>query len=760
MTTPLDALVAALREAASYNAAAEASPEAVVWCDANSDFLSLMPALRERLPELLTYGDFNLADRTGPAVWLRAATVGAIAGVNWPAGLTPIIYLPGVGREILKGAEDCPLLLQPLVWFTVGGSLFGHVNGKDWTLRAFLVSERGALRLRINDDASTRSALTASATRFFSRPIDELKSNTWDADQFNSLLAPDLDADMLDWIDGQLNEAADPVRFQAFANLSAKQLDFDPRKLGIPDAVRRLTKRDGRWRQVWARFEGATGYEGVVSALALQEPTSLFDHEENPDAYPKLNTKGETKLRQDLLSLSDLSPEAAKAQIMALEDEHSWRRKTIWARRGEAPLAQALSQLAVVAAAKPMPPHDGQALARTYVDQGSAIDWAAMQALAAAPRQIDREAVTSAIRAIYLPWLEEGAVALQELLKTGKLKLALPPSSPPNATTILFVDGFRMDLARELERRLIGQGLNVALSWSWSGFPTVTATCKPMVTPVAHLLSGPSQTSDVLPLTPDGKAASKSVLYKLMKNQGWETDSALLPDQKLWTETADFDEEGHALGAKLADRLDAGIRDTADAVMQLVRSGRKVRIVTDHGWLLMPGGLPVAALDAGLTEANGKRTRCAMVKSRAETSYLQLPWTWSDQVYVAAATGARSFYAAYEYAHGGISPQECILPVMDISGSASSSDVSITEARWEGLRLRITVVGGADLRADVRLGLETAGISLAKGGRVLDEHGKTSVLISDDHEDEAASIVILDDHDRVVAHRTTKVGGE
>jgi hypothetical protein len=758
--TPLDALTAALRDAASYNASAEAAPETVVWCDANSEFVSLIPALRERLPELLTYGDYNFAERTGPAVWLRAATAGAIDGVTWPEDLTPIIYLPGVAREILKGAEDCPPPLQPLVWFTVAGSLFGHVNGKDWTLRAFLVSERGALRLRVNDDAATRAALGAAATRLFSRPVDELKNKIWDADQFNSLLAPDLDAEMLDWIDGQLNETAEPARFQAFANLSAKQLDFDPRKLCIPDAARRLTKRDGRWRQVWARFEVATGYEGVVSALAMQEPTGLFDHEDNPDAYPKLNTKGEAKLRQDLLSLSDLSLEAARAQIMALEDEHSWRRKTIWARRGEAPLAQALFHLVVVAAAKPLPPHDGPALARAYVDQGSAVDWAAMQALAAAPRQIDREAVAAAIRAIYLPWLDEGAVALQELLNTGKLKLAPPPSSPSDATTILFVDGFRMDLARELEKRLTAQSLTVALSWSWSGFPTVTATCKPMVTPVAHLLSGPSQTSDVLPLAPDGKAASKSVLYKLMKSQGWETDNALLPNQKLWTETADFDEEGHALGAKLAERVDAGIRDTADVVMQLVRNGRKVRIVTDHGWLLMPGGLPVAALDAGLTEANGKRTRCAMVKSRAETSYLQLPWTWNDEVYVAAATGARSFYAAYEYAHGGISPQECILPVMDISGSASSNDVSITEARWEGLRLRIAVVGGADLRADVRLGLETAGTSLAKGGRVLDEHGKTSVLLSDDHEGEAASIVILDDHDRVVAYQTTKVGGK
>ena len=202
MTTPLDALVAALRDAASYNAAAEAPPEAVVWCDANREFAPLLPALRERLPELLTYGDFDLETRTGPAIWLRAATVGAVSSISWPKDVIPIIYLPGVGRETLKGAEDCPALLQPLVWFTVAGSFFGHVNGKDWTLRGFLAAERGSLKLSIADDAATRAALAHAALRFCTRPVEGLRGKRWDADQLNVLLAPDLAADMLDWIDG------------------------------------------------------------------------------------------------------------------------------------------------------------------------------------------------------------------------------------------------------------------------------------------------------------------------------------------------------------------------------------------------------------------------------------------------------------------------------------------------------------------------------------------------------------------------------
>jgi hypothetical protein len=73
------------------------------------------------------------------------------------------------------------------------------------------------------------------------------------------------------------------------------------------------------------------------------------------------------------------------------------------------------------------------------------------------------------------------------------------------------------------------------------------------------LLRGLSTTDDVAPVSPEGKPATKPVLFKLMQADGWETDNALLPGGKLWAETGRFDEEGHALGARLAERLSAGI---------------------------------------------------------------------------------------------------------------------------------------------------------------------------------------------------------
>lgn len=758
MTTPLDALVAALHDAATYNPGAEVAPEVVLWCDPNQEFVSLIPALRERLPELLTYGDHDPAARSGPAVWLRAVTARALPAVPLPDGTTPIVYLPGVGREVLKGAEDCPTLLQPLVWFTVAGNLFGHVNGKDWTLRAFLTSDRGSLKLNIADDASTRMALSHAALRFCNKPMEELKGKRWDADALNSLLAPDLAADMLDWMDGMFDATADPARFTAFASIAEKQLKFDPRKLSTQDAAKRLAQGEGKWAEVWSRFAAGTGYGGVVGLLGAEEPATLF---ENPKAYPKQNVKGETELRDGLSKLADLSPADARNRILELDEKHAWRRETVWAKRGEAPLAQALSSLAEVASAKSLPGHDGNAIAESYVESGAAVDSAAMRALAAASRDVDRNAVSVALRAVYLPWLEEGANALQELIRTGGVKLAEPRAPGAGSTTILFVDGLRMDLAQELARLLGTEGLNVDLSWTWSGFPTVTATCKALVSPVASLLDGPSTTSDALPVNSEGKPATKPVLYKLLEEQGWETGNSLLADSKLWAEAGRFDEDGHALGARLAGQLAAGIRDVADCVMQLARSGRNVRIVTDHGWLLMPGGLPKAALETGLAEPQGKRTRCAMVKPKAQTTYLQIPWTWNNEVFVATATGAHSFFAGQEYAHGGVSPQECILPVLDVATTgAQKRDVADLRARWEGLRLRVEAPGATDLHVDLRLGAETSGPSLIKGGRVLDDKGKTSFLVGDDNEGQTACLVLLDDDGRILAHRMLTVGGE
>jgi hypothetical protein len=549
-------------------------------------------------------------------IGLRAAAGRHISGLEWPQDEPALIYLPDCGREMLRGAGACTQDLAPPVWFAVAGNFFGQPKqAGDWTLRGFLAAQGSPIGLDIPEDKATRQALARGAKRLFAEPITELKERRLDATALNMLLVPDLDADMLRWIDGGLTPETDPERFAAFSALSAKQLGFDPRKRSPQDAAARLAKREKRWAKIWDRFEYANGaYDGVVERLRLEEPPeqqSIFEH---ADTYPAVVARGEIELRKALAALAGAASEKAAAKLLELEAQHGWRRETVWAGRGEARLAQALEHLAVVAGAPSIAVHDAAVLAEAYLAKGWKIDWAAMEALDIARTGADRAAVTAALRAVYLPWLDTGAVALQKLVADGKVPFAEPkkPPAPPARAVLLFVDGLRMDLAQQLAAVLRATGAEVAAGFVWSGFPIVTATCKPLVSPAAGLLAAMGE--GLVPCF-QGKPAQKPVLLKAVEATGWATAESLLTDEPLWGEIGRFDERGHALGADLATQAADLLQEVAEIVLRLARQGRKVRIVTDHGWLLMPGGLDQARLVAGLTVAGGKGHRVATLKS-------------------------------------------------------------------------------------------------------------------------------------------------
>jgi hypothetical protein len=184
------------------------------------------------------------------------------------------------------------------------------------------------------------------------------------------------------------------------------------------------------------------------------------------------------------------------------------------------------------------------------------------------------------------------------------------------------------------------------------------------------------------------------------------------------------------------------LREVVETILRLAKQGRPVRIVTDHGWLLMPGGLPQAALETGLVEPSGKRSRMAALKPGAPTSYLRLPWTWDLSISLAVPTGARAFIGGQEYAHGGVSPQECVLPILDIDPGATTREIRI-KATWQRLRLKVEVIDGAGLMFDLRLGSDSSGPSiLPKGPRALDDFGHLGVLVSDEYGGKKVCLVV------------------
>jgi hypothetical protein len=741
MSTLLDELVASVVATKTYMAGAEAAPEAILWCDAGREFEPVIAAMRERLPNLLTLGAYDPSTRTGPAIWLRAAAERRVKGLVWAADATPIIWMPSVTRDAIRGAEDCDAALQPLVWYAVAGNFFGQPRqSRDWTLRGFLSAQGSPVALDISDDAATRAALHGAARILFAEQVENLRHRYWDAAALNALLAPDPVQDMLRWMDGTLTLASDPERFVAFAARAAKDFGLDPRQKSPQDAAARLVQRDGPWSSVWRRFEETGGYqERIVSFLRLEEPSSLLTYDYH---YPSVNAQREGVLRRALFDLASLEHSKACQTVRNLERDHGERRGSVWAKRGEARLALALRELAVIADAPSLPGHDAKAMAESYATEGWKVDAAAVRALDITRTGEDRDAVVTAIRAIYLPWLDAGARAMQNLAANGLVPFAiangLPPAQPHDA--LLFVDGLRMDLAHALTGILRDKGAKVQFDWRWSGFPTVTATCKPLVSPAAGLLSG-GPADDVYPVYED-KLANKAVLYKAIEASGWQTGTTSLLEKPVWQECGRFDDEGHKLGARLAERVVDALQEVADKALRLAHEGRRVRIVTDHGWLLMPEGFDHAALATGLVEPKQKGSRYALLKADAPSTYTRLPWTWDNSIYFAVATGARAFFAGQEYAHGGLSPQECVLPVLELETQIASKELSI-RAAWKRLRLNVEVVGGGGLMLDVRLGPDSSGPSiLKKGPRALDDFGQVGVMIPDEHDGRDVCVVV------------------
>jgi hypothetical protein len=385
----------------------------------------------------------------------------------------------------------------------------------------------------------------------------------------------------------------------------------------------------------------------------------------------------------------------------------------------------------------------------------------ALEAVAARPEadaiatlQEDRDAVVAALRALYAPRLEREALELQALLPVGP-----PPSQKPeDADTVLFIDGLRMDVAHRLAGLLNDKGAEVTLKWRWTGFPSVTATCKPLASPAASRLRGADTAEGFEPLAPDAKRATHVVLMRELAALGWRTDATLLPGDKCWIEAGHFDKDGHDQQSRMADGIGSALSEVAAEALRLAREGRRLRICTDHGWLLLPGGLPVANLPAGLTETRWRR--CAVVKEGAATTATRLPWSWNKAVSIATAPGSHVFVSSAEYAHGGISPQESIVPELLVMPLAAPRRAVIVDVEWSGLRIRLRAEGADGLVADLKLGADGDGRSIADKAREVDADGRTSLLVPDDAlEGKAALLELRDPSGQVVATRGVVVGG-
>jgi hypothetical protein len=768
-----DELVGRLRAAGAYTKGDQAAPAAILWPDGERRWAAILPDLKPRIPELYSLGELAAEARTGPAIWLRCIEARMVEPMP-PEGATPIFYLPGVSRQDLRAVEDCPPELDPMVELQFRGAVWSHPNGRDWTPYAFLASSHGGLGLDVPTDGDTASALDRSLAALLHERVAGLTGEKLDAEFLNMLLAPDLPVEILRWMNDPeaIRAKKSDVEWQAFCAQCGSEFRLHPEKDGPLHAAELLGNRAGQWSKVWLRFrEAPHRYPCVVGLLEKAAPPTEGLLSLDREYWPTYNAEDESVVARALLSLKDARADEAAAAVLRLEKVHAGRRSWVWRDVGRAPLAVALEPLSLLATLvqRPLAGPDATAMADQYAKTVWEVDAAAMAALASGTSPEADEAIATAVRAVYLPWLDQSARNFQNhALAAGgtvRPKLGAPPQAA--GRVVVFVDGLRLDVAHRLHRALEATGLQPDLTWDWAAFPSVTPTGKAAVCPMAGMLAGGGPEDEFAPDIKDsGQRWTSDRHHAYLRGQGVQLllgRDAGDPKGMAWAEVGDLDARGHNEGAKSAKHLDQAVRDIVSRLRELLEAGwREIVVVTDHGWLLIPGGLPKVSLPSHVVEH--RWGRCAAMKTTGSTGLPTLPWHWNAEVTIATPPGAGCFRAGVEYAHGGLSVQEMVVPRLTLrAGGTGAGQPRIASVKWVGLRCRITVQSVAPgLLADVRARAADAKSSKLEGGcpRELGADGTVSLPIADDRDAGCAAVVVLLHPDGSPTHSLPTVIGE
>jgi hypothetical protein len=763
----IDALKKAFSRAATYNERSRVAPAAILWPDEKEEWTRLLPRLREQFPQLLTLGDYDPETKAGPAIWLKCMIARTLEAADWPEEEIPIVYLPGVSRQDIRAVGRCPDALKPLAELQYRGVLWNQENGRDWTVRAFLMSEYGGLGLDVAGDEETLTVLQRVIPELADTPLDRLRGQRLDAQRLRALVADDPVRDLLNWLSRphEVEETWTNERWTTFCEICRDDYDFDPEKDGPIPAARQLGFKEGPWATVWQRYvEAPDQYPGVAEKLRQARPPQPGDLFAREPTWPQDNEALEEELREALLKTGEMPQNEAADRIQELEAAHSPRRQSVWATLNRAPLAQALAPLRTLAEAvqSPIGGSTPEAVAESYEEDGWTADRAMLDALKGVREPQDVNAVHTAVRTLYTPWLEDGADALQTAMAREGVPDPPAPPDPNSGTVLLFADALRYDLGQQLADRLRFEDLSVETTSHWAALPSVTPTSKPAVSPIAGEISRESHPDEFQPEL-DGDRLTIRRFRNRMEKRGHQILSAGEtgdPSGTAWTELGTIDQYGHNEEARLARRIGELLTDLVARVRQLFDAGwDTVRIVTDHGWLLVPDELPKQDLPKHLTTT--RWGRCATLKERSETTHLTVGWHWNPDVRVAMAPDVQVHRRGLGYAHGGISVQECLVPRLTVQPSADASpSAQIDDLEWVRLRCRITVSPPtADLQVDLRTRPNDPSTSIATRPKQVKEDGTASLPVPAPEEEGTAVTAVLLEGDEVIHTYPTTVGG-
>jgi hypothetical protein len=674
----IDYLASQLRSSATYNSAAQVAPAAILWTDIECQWQSAMPYIKQHLPELVELGEYNAERRIGPAIWIKCAIARMLEDCELPEGKTPIIYLPGVGRKDLRAIEQCPDYLRPLAELQYRGCWWAYNSaGRDWSVSSFLTNPNVGLGLDLAKDKKTLDAIIQVLPDILESPAERLQGKKLTADEFYAIVLNDPAKDILGWLNNPQEKESQwqDNKWDIFKQSCAQNYGFKPTQTQLNIPLSLLCEADGAWQSVWQRFiDTASNLPLLVKRLADVEPSGLAYEAQH---YLVENNRDERAIESELKALKDEMRVDIGAVITRLWSEQHQRQSWVWAQLGLSPWLVILAELKAVlehteiTLSGPTP----QAMADFYQERFWQADASAIAAMAKAQDIHQQEVIADVLTVIYTPWLEQVTLNFQTLVEQkgypGDNQIKESTSHyTVGSEVIFFVDGLRFDTAKLLEVKLSRLGLNIDLTTQWAALPSLTATAKAAVTPVADLLSGLQDNENFTPVLLGTESEFSAYQFKkALAEKGWQYLDGLEngePNGYAWVQTGDLDNMGHAQQRKMPLHIDAVLNDVAARIEGLFNAGwKRIKVVTDHGWLWVPNKLAEASIPK--TSVKKRLTRCAILKDNMSSSGLTVPWHWNPSVTIAMAPGIAGYVGGDYYNHGGLSLQECLTPVIKIN---------------------------------------------------------------------------------------------
>lgn len=761
-------IVEGFKKATSHNSSVMVPPEVILWPDPERQWQPVIENLQNTYGALFVLGDYQPEKLTGPAIWLKTVIPGKLSDSSWDHTLTPVIYLPGISKSRLKEVSNLGLALQPLAEYQYTGAFFNQYNGKEWTVLAFLTNPDDGLGLNIKQDSGTKDAIIKSLPVFFEMDITAFSAPVIDAEFINRLVLPDTIPHILQWMctGDDFLAGMEPTLKATFADICQSSYGFMPDYKNMKEIALKLGKQENGWKHVWNFYANSPSkYPQIEPLLREAKPddmgAGMFSIPE--ESWPQINEERETQLRSELEKLTKKDLPQLNNGLQTLYLKHKERNKWVWTELGYSPLITALKYVRGLSESvnRPYPSASIDEIIQFYINDGFHADAWMRKAYSAVKAEKDKSVIRELIQLIYKPWLETITEKFQNLVVDSLSKKKQPNHIEQKEQFYLFVDAFRFEMAKEYVSILEKRGLKVALTHAFTALPTLTSTAKVKASPVADEVNAGSEIADFTPAFNSGKQANIVNFRAELENKGFQHSikKGFDAEKSYWVEIGNIDTKGHDEQAEMLKRTDELFDEITEVIDTAIEAGvKEIKIVTDHGWLMLPGGLPASKIIKDLTVA--RCGRCAYIKEGVKTDLLQLPWEWNPLVYIAYAPGISFFRNNEEYAHGGISLQECIVPEIKILLEKEETiHAKISSHRWVGLRCQIETENTPDgFLMDIRTRYNDDKTSIVLSTGKLISGNKCSLLVDDNALDSAAFIVLTDKKGKIMDRMNTTTG--